>query len=122
MKKRMKNIRSFSTKKPPYKILRKFKGIDLVGIKYNQLMKYDVPKSGNTFLVAADFVTTEDGTELFILPLHLVQMIIMLQLNGIGSLTLVDKYGKFKEIVTDFTGKYIKTLTTKREKEKQIRC
>ena len=32
----------FNEKKPPYKILRKFKGIDLVGIKYNQLMNYDV--------------------------------------------------------------------------------
>ena len=53
----------FNEKKPPYKILRKFKGVDLIGIKYNQLMNYDVPKNGNAFLViAADFVTTEDGT------------------------------------------------------------
>ena len=100
----------FNDKKPPYKILRKFKGIDLVGIKYNQLMNYDVPKSGNAFLViAADFVTTEDGTGIVhIAPSFGSDDNHVAKLNGIGSLTLVDKYGKFKEIVTDFAGKYVK--------------
>ena len=100
----------FNDKKPPYKILRKFKGIDLVGIKYNQLMNYDVPKNGNAFLViAADFVTTEDGTGIVhIAPSFGSDDNHVAKLNGIGSLTLVDKYGKFKEIVTDFAGKYVK--------------
>src|SRR5690606_8859140 len=55
------------TKEPkiPYFIVKEFKGIDLVGIRYEQLLPYTLPYQNpeNAFrVIAGDFVTTEDGT------------------------------------------------------------
>jgi len=52
-------------KKIPYFIVKEFKGKDLVGIKYEQLLPYALPNDNpeNAFrVIAGDFVTTEDGT------------------------------------------------------------
>ena len=50
-------------KSRPYVILEEFSGNRLVGLVYDQLLKYAVPKNGDAFRVlAGDFVTTEDGT------------------------------------------------------------
>jgi isoleucyl-tRNA synthetase len=47
----------------PYKILATFKGTDIEGIHYEQLMPYVAPNGDKAFLVLlGDFVTTEDGT------------------------------------------------------------
>jgi isoleucyl-tRNA synthetase len=49
----------------PFKVIAKCKGSDLVGIKYEQLLKYALPYQNpeNAFrVIAGDFVTTEDGT------------------------------------------------------------
>src|SRR5690606_4285143 len=48
-----------------WKILKEFKGRDLIGIKYEQLLPYALPYQNpeNAFrIIAGDFVTTEDGT------------------------------------------------------------
>ena len=38
-------------------------GKDLIGLNYDQLLKYSQPKNGDAFRVlSGDFVTTEDGT------------------------------------------------------------
>ena len=53
------------TKVIPYQILTEFKGADLVGIKYEQLLQYALPYQNpeNAFrVISGDFVTTEDGT------------------------------------------------------------
>jgi isoleucyl-tRNA synthetase len=52
-------------KKIPYQVLKEFKGLDLVGIRYEQLMKLALPDENaeNAFrIISGDFVTTEDGT------------------------------------------------------------
>ncbi len=52
-------------KSTAYTILGEFKGLDLVGIKYEQLLPYTLPYQNpeNAFrLISGDFVTTEDGT------------------------------------------------------------
>lgn len=52
-------------KKIPYLITDEFKGSDLVGIKYHQLLPYAQPYENveNAFrVIPGDFVTTEDGT------------------------------------------------------------
>ena len=49
----------------PFKVLAECKGLDLVGIRYEQLMKMALPNENieNAFrVIAGDFVTTEDGT------------------------------------------------------------
>ena len=61
------NLKAFAEgdKKIPYTILKEFKGKDLIGIKYEQLLPYTLPYQNpeNAFrVIAGDFVTTEDGT------------------------------------------------------------
>ncbi len=47
----------------PFEILAEFKGSELAGLRYEQLLPYAQPETGDAFLVVtADFVTTEDGT------------------------------------------------------------
>ena len=55
-----------------YKVLETYKGSDLVGKKYEQLMPF-AEVNGNAFVVLADeYVTDQDGTEINGL-LHLQQ-------------------------------------------------
>lgn len=49
-------------KKLPYKILAEYKGSDLKGIRYEQLIDWVKPDPGAFIVVTGDFVTTEDGT------------------------------------------------------------
>jgi len=52
-------------RKAPYQIITEFKGKDLVGIRYEQLLPFVLPYQNpeNAFrVIAGDFVTTEDGT------------------------------------------------------------
>ena len=52
-------------KQIPFLVLNEFKGKDLVGIKYEQLLTYALPyeNAENAFrVISGDFVTTEDGT------------------------------------------------------------
>ena len=80
-----------------------FKGKDLAGIQYEQLLPFVQPKDGDAFKVAlGDFVTTEDGTGIVhIAPSFGADDFKVAKQNGIGSLTLVDKRGKFLPEVKD---------------------
>jgi len=94
----------------PFKIEKTFKGSELVGINYEQLMPYAKPEGGDGFrVIMGDFVTTEDGTGIVhIAPSFGADDFRVAKLNGIGSLTLVDKQGKFVNEVTDFAGRHVK--------------
>jgi len=86
-----------------WKILSEFKGKDLEGISYEQLLPFAQPKDGAAFrVVCGDFVTTEDGTGIVhIAPSFGADDFRVAKQNGIGSLTLVDKRGKFLPEVKD---------------------
>jgi isoleucyl-tRNA synthetase len=94
----------------PYKVIEEMKGEDLLGIRYEQLLPYVQPDNGDAFrVIAGDFITTEDGTGVVhISPSFGADDFRVAKLNGIGSLTLVDKQGKFVDAVTDFAGRYVK--------------
>ncbi|MGZ4053296.1 MAG: isoleucine--tRNA ligase [Bacteroidia bacterium] len=87
----------------PYLSINKFKGSDLEGIQYEQLLPFAQPTDGDAFkVIIGDFVTTEDGTGIVhIAPSFGADDFRVAKQNGIGSLTLVDKRGKFLEIVRD---------------------
>ncbi len=95
----------------PYKIEKTFKGSELAGINYEQLMPYAKPEGGDGFrVIIGDFVTTEDGTGIVhIAPSFGADDFRVAKQNGIGSLTLVDRQGKFVDAVTDFAGRQVKT-------------
>lgn len=90
-------------KKIPFVVLKSFKGAELEGIRYEQLLPYAQPTDGDAFRVLlGDFVTTTDGTGIVhIAPSFGADDFRVAKQNGIGSLTLVDKQGKFVDEVND---------------------
>ena len=63
-------------------------------------------------VVVEDFVTTEDGTGVVhTAPSFGADDMKAGKNHGIGALTLVDKQGKFKETVGEFSGRYVKNYT-----------
>ena len=94
----------------PYKVTGKFLGSELEHIRYHQLLPYVQPEDGEAFKVLiGDFVSTQDGTGIVHLaPSFGADDMRTAKKYGIGSLTLVDKQGKFVDSVTDFAGRYVK--------------
>jgi isoleucyl-tRNA synthetase len=90
-------------KKIPFKVLGEVKGKDLAGIEYEQLLPFAKVENGDAFrVITGDFVTTEDGTGIVhIAPSFGADDFRVAKQNGIGSLTLVDKRGKFLPEVKD---------------------
>ena len=105
-------IEDFKTgdKAIPFQILAEYKGKDFEGLRYEQLLPYTQPTDGDAFkVVIGDFVTTEDGTGIVHLaPSFGADDFRAAKQNGIGSLTLVDKRGKFTKEVTDFAEEFVK--------------
>ncbi|MBM3404463.1 MAG: isoleucine--tRNA ligase [Bacteroidetes bacterium] len=94
----------------PFKVISTCQGKDLLGIRYEQLLPYVQPTDGDAFLtVAGDFVTTEDGTGIVhIAPSFGADDFRTARQCGLGSLTLVDKQGKFVDAMGEFAGRYVK--------------
>ena len=94
----------------PWRKLNTQKGSDLAGTRYHQLLPYAQPEEGDAFrVIIGDFVSTEDGTGIVhIAPSFGADDFKTARENGIGTLTLVDKKGKFLDCVTDFAGEYVK--------------
>jgi isoleucyl-tRNA synthetase len=106
----------------PWALTREFKGTDLLGIHYEQLMPYvtNAELEKNAFrVIPADFVTTEDGTGIVhtasvfgaddfrACKENNVPSVMVKDENG-KEVPLVDKQGRFVEEVTDFAGRYVK--------------
>jgi isoleucyl-tRNA synthetase len=102
------------TKVLPWKILAEFKGSDLEGLRYEQLLPYEAntpeQAGGDPFRVLpGDFVTTEDGTGIVhTAPAFGADDYKVGKKYGIGILTMVDKQGKFVEGVGEFSNRYVK--------------
>ena len=117
----------------PFKIIGHCKGYDLAGISYEQLMPFVQPTDGDAFkVIIGDFVTTTDGTGIVhIAPSFGADDFRVAKQNGIGSLTLVDRRGRFLPEIKDGTflygEEYVKESyntdlekQTEFEKQKQI--
>jgi len=104
----------------PFKIISECKGEQLSGLRYEQLLAYKTPEGGDAFkVILGDFVTTEDGTGIVHLaPSFGADDNRACKQNGIGSLTLVNKQGKFVDEVTDFAGMYVKDEYYSEDEEK----
>jgi isoleucyl-tRNA synthetase len=101
-------------KQLPYKIAAEYKGKDLEGIRYEQLLPFDSNRpelsGGDPFrVILGDFVTTEDGTGIVhTAPAFGADDYKVGMKNNIGIFTLVDKQGKFIEGSGEFAGRYVK--------------
>ena len=99
-------------KELPFEIVEKYKGTELVGKAYEQLLPYAQPKKGKAFIIiAADYVTTEDGTGIVHqAPSFGADDMRMAMKHGIGALTLVNKQGRFTDEMGEFAGRPIKNF------------
>ncbi|WP_339888728.1 isoleucine--tRNA ligase [uncultured Flavobacterium sp.] len=111
-------------KKIPFKVLTEFKGADLVGIRYEQLMPLALPNDNpeNAFrIISGDFVTTEDGTGIVhtaptfgaddakVAKEASPEIPPMLVKDANDNLVpLVDLQGRFIQGLGDYSGKYVK--------------
>ena len=111
-------------KKIPYTLLGTCKGVDLVNIKYDQLLEYALPyeNAENAFrVIAGDFVTTEDGTgivhtaptfgadDALVAKQATPEIPPMLVLDENNNpVPLVDLQGKFRGDLPFIGGKYVK--------------
>ncbi len=111
-------------KKIPFYVVKEFKGKDLVGITYEQLLPYTLPNDNpeNAFrVISGDFVTTEDGTgivhtaptfgadDAMVAKQATPEVPPMLVKDENGNLVpLVDLQGKFRPEMGEFAGKYVK--------------
>jgi isoleucyl-tRNA synthetase len=97
-------------KKIPFTVVDEYKGKDLKDIRFEQLLPYAKPEDGDAFKVLlGDFVTTDEGTGIVhIAPSFGADDFKVARENGIGSLTLVNKQGKFVEEMGEFAGRYVK--------------
>ncbi len=98
----------------PWKVLQEFKGTDLEGIRYEQLLPYEANSpekaGGDPFrVILGDFVTTEDGTGIVhTSPAFGADDYKVGQKNNIGILIMVDKQGKFLDGLGEFSNRYVK--------------
>ena len=86
----------------PFKIIGHCKGSDLAGIQYEQLLPFVKPEGKAFEVITGDFVTTTDGTGIVhIAPSFGADDFRVAKQNGIDSLTLVDKRGRFVPEIQD---------------------
>ncbi|MBS1634913.1 MAG: isoleucine--tRNA ligase [Bacteroidetes bacterium] len=86
----------------PFQVIKSYKGSELAGTVYNQLLPFAKPDGDAFRVIVGDFVTTTDGTGIVhIAPSFGADDFRVARQNGIGALTLVDKRGKFLPEVKD---------------------
>ncbi len=92
------------------RMIRTFKGRELVGRKYEPLFRYAEPHGGKAYeVVAADFVSLETGTGIVhIAPAFGEDDYRIAREQGLGFLQLVAPDGTFVPEVTDFAGRFCK--------------
>lgn len=98
----------------PWNVLKSFKGKDLEGSRYEQLLPFEsnLPElsGGDPFrVITGDFVTTEDGTGIVhTAPAFGADDYKVGQKNNIGIFNLVDREGKFVEGTGEYSGRFVK--------------
>jgi isoleucyl-tRNA synthetase len=90
----------------PFRVTGEYKGADLVGMTYEQLIPWVNPGEGAFCVISGDFVTTEDGTGIVhIAPTFGADDDRVAKNFGVPPLMMVDKEGNRRPMV-DPTGKF----------------
>jgi isoleucyl-tRNA synthetase len=103
----------------PWEILYEFKGADLEGCEYEQLLPFpanalqviqdQTPNAKPFRVLSGDFVTTEDGTGIVhTAPAFGADDFKIGKKYNIGILTLVDREGKFVDGLGEFSNRFVK--------------
>ena len=112
----------FDKQNLPYKILKTFKGKDLIGFDYDQLLPYVKAEKPAFTVVSGDFVTTDEGTGVVHISLtfgsddfyvskknNLPGIFVKNDKNE--DVPIVDKSGKFVKEIIDFAGLQVKAFS-----------
>ena len=112
----------FDKQNLPYKILKTFKGKDLIGFDYDQLLSYVKADKPAFTVVSGDFVTTDEGTGIVHISLtfgsddfyvskknNLPGIFVKNDKNE--DVPIVDKSGKFVKEIIDFSGLQVKAFS-----------
>ena len=94
----------------PWKVVARYKGTDLVGMEYEQLLPMVKPLTGGAFrVIPGDYVTTEDGTGIVhIAPNFGADDALVAKKAGVPPIVMIDKKGRERPVV-DLQGKYFVT-------------
>jgi len=105
----------------PWKVLAEFKGSEIEGCTYEQLLPYEANDLNHIqslkddeevkpfHIILGDFVTTEDGTGIVhTAPAFGADDYKVGRKYNIGILTLVDRQGKFVEGLGEFSNRFVK--------------
>lgn len=92
-----------------YETVKEFKGSELLGTKYEQLMPFGKVEGKAFEVIHGDYVTLSDGTGIVhIAPAYGEDDSLVAKANGITFINLVDREGKFVKEVTPWAGKFVK--------------
>ena len=90
----------------PYRVVGRYKGTDLVGMEYEQLLPMIKPMGDAFRVIPGDYVTTEDGAGIVhIAPNFGADDAFVAKQAGICPIVLIDKKGNERPVV-DLQGKY----------------
>ena len=112
----------FGDKLIPWEVVAEFKGAEIEGLRYHQLMPYVTSEElrEKAFrVILGDFVTTEDGTGIVhTSPTYGADDFRVARESGIPSIMVkdengkevptVDRTGRFVKEITDFAGRFVK--------------
>ena len=92
-----------------YELVKEFKGEELLGTKYEQLIPFCKPEGKAFIVLHGDYVTLEDGTGIVHLaPAYGEDDSLVCKQNDIAFVNLVDKSGKFVDDVEPWKGRFVR--------------
>ena len=92
-----------------YEVLRTYKGEELLGTKYEQLMPFAKVEGKAFVVIHGDYVTLTDGTGIVhIAPAYGEDDSLVSKQNDIAFVNLVDKNGKFVDEVEPWKGRWVR--------------
>jgi len=107
--------------KEDYTILEELKGVDLLNKDYEPLFSYLTVDKRAWYVVAGDFVSTEDGSGVVhIAPAFGADDYEISKKYDLPFLQPVTKSGRFTEQVTDFANRLVKTINFENREEKGV--
>ena len=104
-----KDLSSTVLKDKQYELVKEFKGAQLLGTKYEQLMPFGKVDGKAFEVIHGDYVTLTDGTGIVhIAPAYGEDDSLVAKQNGIAFINLVDKSGKFVPEVEPWAGRFVR--------------
>jgi len=104
-----------------YEILEEMRGEQLLGMEYERLFDYVPVEEKGFYLIAGDFVTTEDGSGIVhIAPAFGVDDYEMMKKYDLPFILPVTTSGRFTDEISDFKGRLVKTIQFATHREEGV--